>query len=302
MRRPNAPRALAALAAVAGLGAASLAASAQSQPTFGSPAAAPLATLAPTSGGATLAQLPLPQVTMTTPTSDAEFTVLASASSNGEILAAREALRRSRNPLVRTFAQRMIDDHTTANVGLQAATRGAGTRPAPVTALDPDAQRQLDTLRSTPQTQFDATYMLAQIPDHQKAAAIFTWETQNGRNSTLREYANRTLPNVRMHLQMAQAFRASNGATIGDVPTNTVPAVPGARPTGVPRNTPNGTTPNNPASQSNGSTSGQNNGTNGVNPANGQGTNSGGSTGVPLGSGTPAPVNASPAPGGTPRP
>jgi putative membrane protein len=300
MRQPNLPRALAALVAAAGVGGAALAASAQSQPTFGSPGSTPLATLAPQPGGATLSLLPLPAVTMITPSSDAEFTLLASATSNGEILAAREALRRSRNPLVRRYAQRMIDDHTTANVGLQAATRGAGTRPAPVTAIDPDAQRQLDALRSAPDPQFDATYMLAQIPDHQKALGIFQWEAQNGRNATLRDYANRTLPNLQMHLQMAQAFRASNGATIGEVPSSTVPVVPQPRASRVPGSTPNGTTPNNPSSPSNGSTSGQNNGTNGVSPGNAQGTNSSGTTGVPLGSGTPPPLNPSPAPSGSP--
>ncbi|MEA2664206.1 MAG: putative rane protein [Candidatus Eremiobacteraeota bacterium] len=238
MRQPNLPRTLAALVAAAGVGGAALAANAQSQPTFGAPGAASLATLAPQPGGATLAQLPLPAVTMIAPTSDAEFALLASATSNGEIATARETLRRSRNPLVRRFAQRMIDDHTGANVGLQAATRGAGTRPAPVTALDPDAQRQLDALRSVPDPQFDATYMLAQIPDHQKAIGIFGWEAQNGRNPTLRDYANRTLPNLQMHLQMAQAFRASNGATIGDVPGATLPAVPQPRASGVPGGTP----------------------------------------------------------------
>lgn len=288
MSRSNVPRALAALVAAASLGGGALSASAQSQPT-----------LAPQPGGATLAQLPLPAVTMVAPSSDAEFAQLASAASNGEIAAARETLRRSRNQLVRRFAQRIIDDHTSANVGLQAATRGTGTRPAPVTSLDPDAQRQLDALRSTPEPQFDATYMLAQIPDHQKAIGIFTWEAQNGRNASLRDYASRTLPNLQMHLQMAQAFRSSNGATIGEVPSGTVPVVPQPRASGVPGSTPNGTTPNNPASQSNGSTSGQNNGTNGVNTGT-QGTNSSGTTGVPLGSGTPPPLRPSPGPSGSP--
>ncbi len=281
MRRSTPPRALIALVTVAGLGAATLAAGAQSQPSLGSPTAA--ATLAPSAGGMTLAQMPLPQVTMTAPASDTEFARMAAESNNGEILAAREALRRSRNPLVRRFAQHMIDDHTTANVGLQAATRGAGTQPAPVLAVDRDARRQIDDLRSVPGTQFDATYMLAQIPDHQKAAAAFVWETQNGRNPTLRDYATRTLPNVRMHLDMAQAFRASNGASLGDAANMT----------------PNGSTSNNATSPSNGSTSGQNNGTSGVNPSLNQGSSSSGNTGVPLGSGTPPPL-PSPAPSSSP--
>ena len=283
------PRALAALVAAAGVGGAALSANAQSQPTFGSPASAPLATLAPLANGMTLVQAPLPPVTMVTPTSDGEFTALASASSNGEILAARETLRRSRNPLVRRFAQRIIDDHTTASVELQAATRGVGTRPAPVNVIDADASRQLDTLRAVPDSQYDATYVLAQIPDHQKAIGVFQWEAQNGRNATLRDYATRMLPNLQMHLQMAQAFRVSNGATIGDTPSSTLPVVAQPRASRVPGSTPNGTTPNNPASQSGGSTSGQNNGTNGIAP----GTNSSGTTGVPLGSGTPAPAPSS---------
>lgn len=226
-------RALSTLVVVAGIGAATLAASAQS-------------TLTP------LPERSEPPSTIVAPRGDLEFSRFAGASNTAEIDAAKLALRRSRNALVRTYAQRMIDDHTSAQVALQAATRGTGFPPAPVRSVDAEGAAMLETISGEQGPVFDADYMLGQIAAHRKAVANLTWEVENGRINSLKEYASKSLPAVKMHLAMATAFKSSNGATLN------APGFPDVTPMPTASGGPPPRLQNNPAAPTNGQSNQQN--------------------------------------------
>jgi len=166
-----------------------------------------------------LAQRPLAAATAAPPTSDEDFARIAGMANAAEIAEARLALQRTRNARVRAFAQRMIDDHSTAQVQLQAATRSTGLMPAPVQAVTAADRAEFDALTNAG-SDFDARYMLGQLPDHQNAMSAFSWEAANGKNASLRAYAVKTLPIVQQHLRLAQTFVASNGTSLGLTPND----------------------------------------------------------------------------------
>jgi putative membrane protein len=195
--QPAALLGLAALAAVAALGVLPGAATAQS---FAPP----------------LASRPMVGATMAPILNDLEFESAAAAINDLEIAEARLALLRSQNHSVRVFARKMIADHATASALLQAATRSLGDLRAPASGITIPARAEYLMLAKTPD--FDARYILGQIPNDSHSISALTWETMNGKNPKLRAYAIRTLPVVQKHLRWAQAFIASNGAPTGITP------------------------------------------------------------------------------------
>jgi predicted outer membrane protein len=262
-------RALAALVAVAGLAAATLAVSAQTPPG------------GPPPGGPGMDQRG-PRM----PASEADFVRALDAANTAELDAAKYVVNRTKNADVHQFAQHMIDDHSSAAVSLEAATRGTNLRPAPRdTQTSGPGRRALSMLMGETGSQLDDDYMRMQVPSHRRALSLLQWETANGQNMGLKDLAAKLTPTVQQHLQLAQGYLAAHNLTpfsppdARPVPGNVNPNNRGAG------NGPG--TPNNPASTSNGgSTSGQNNGTGGTsgNPVSAP-------TYAPMGSGTP-PANA----------
>jgi putative membrane protein len=260
-------RAMSALLAIAGLAAATLAVSAQTPP--GGP---------PGPGS----DRPGPRM----PASEAEFVRALDAANTAELDAAKYVVNRTKNADVHQFSQHMIDDHSSAAVALEAATRGTNLFPAPRDRdTNASATRMVRRLSGETGAQLDDDYMRMQVPAHRRALALLQWEAQNGQVTGLKELASKLTPTVQQHLQLAQNYLAAHNLTpfsppdARPVPGNVNPGNRGA-----------GTgpgTPNNPGSSSNGgSTSGQNNGTGGTtgNPVSAP-------TYVPLGAGTP-PANA----------
>jgi putative membrane protein len=278
-------RSLAALVAVAGLAAATLAVSAQPQP--GGPPPAPGM------------DRPGPRM----PAGEGDFVRQLDAANTAELDTAKYVVNRTKSAEVHQFAQHMIDDHSTAAVALEAATRGTNLRPAPREGeTSGQGRRGLAMLMGETGTKLDDDYMRIQVPAHRRALALLQWETQNGQNMGLKDLAAKLTPTVAQHLQLAQAYLAAHNLTPFAPPdAQPVPGNPNPNNRGAGQGP---GTPNNPASSTNGgSTSGQNNGTGGT-----AGNPVGAPTYSPLGSGTP-PANANggastpaPAPSSSPHP
>ena len=193
------------------------------------------------------------------PTNDADFVRALDATNTAELEMAKYVVNRTSDPAVHQFAQHMIDDHSTAAVKLEAATRGTNLIPVPrEMAADRGGMRALAVLEGEVGTQRDNDYIRIQVPAHRHALALLNWESENGTNAGLKTLATNLAPTVEQHLQLAQAYLAAHNLTPyappppGPVPGHVNPA----------GGTPGSGTPNNPGSTSNGgSTSGQNNGT-----------------------------------------
>lgn len=288
MKHQTTARALSAFVAISGLAAATLAVSAQTPPPGAPPSGTP-GMYGPPGAGTRL------------PANDAEFIRMIDNANTTELDSAKYVVNRTKDPSVHQFAQHMIEDHSTAAVKLEAATRGTNMRPAPRDDgdLTRGGARMLTILMSESGTQLDNDYMRMQVPAHRRALALLQWESQNGTNANLKTLATGLIPTVQQHLQLAQTYLAAHNLTpyaapdVLPVPGNVNPGNRGAGPgPGI---------PNNPASAPNGgSTSGQGNASGGTsgNPVTAP-------TYQPLGSGTPPPGaggSPSPMPSSSPRP
>jgi putative membrane protein len=123
-----------------------------------------------------------------------------------EIEAARMAQSKSQSDMVKTFAQRMIDDHTRALTEVQqlAQTKGV-TLP---TELDKMHKAKADKLAKLSGEQFDKAYMAqAGVSDHKKAHAKLRQAASKARDADVKALAGRLHPTVQDHLKMAQEHR-----------------------------------------------------------------------------------------------
>ena len=220
---------------------------------------------------------------MMMPNSDGQFVAMLSRMNEAQIEVARAVLGRTKNDAVRTFAQRMIDDHSSAEVALRSAAR-PGNFNVPVT------ERRMEMhmgrmLLAEGEPALDADYMSMQVPAQRQALAIMQWEIKNGTDAGLKAYASAQAPAIATHVSMALAYGATNGTSTrvnvggqilggGASGNGGVAGGNGGggayRPDGTgsgngsPATAPNGTAGNNPASTSGGSTNGTNNGSGGL--------------------------------------
>ncbi|HVZ10010.1 DUF4142 domain-containing protein [Rhodopila sp.] len=135
--------------------------------------------------------------------SDRTFAAEAAQGGVAEIQLGQLALQKAASPQVKEFANRMVTDHTTANQELAGVAK---TEKLSLPA-EPDARQKSDMERLSGLTgnAFDTAYMKQMVQDHEKTVAAFQKEAQTGRDPELKAFAQKYLPVLRQHLQMAQA-------------------------------------------------------------------------------------------------
>jgi len=138
---------------------------------------------------------------------DKQFARMAASGGMAEVQAAQLAQQRASSPQVRQFASRMITDHTAANTDLQQIAEQENIDlPSQPDSKDMAAMKRLSGMNGA---QFDQMYAQQELRDHQQDVALFRKEAQSGRNQALKEYAQKTLPTLQQHLQMAQQLNAN---------------------------------------------------------------------------------------------
>jgi putative membrane protein len=102
----------------------------------------------------------------------------------------------------KTFAARMVKDHTGTSTQLKAiATKAKLEVPG---AMDSSHQDKLDKLKGMQGADFDKEYDSMQIDAHKDAVDLFSRYSKSGDNKDLRAFASKTLPHLKEHLRMAQ--------------------------------------------------------------------------------------------------
>ncbi len=135
--------------------------------------------------------------------SNEKFVDKASALNVGEINAAKQALDKAESDAVKSFAQRMIDDHTKANEQLaelakQKNLEGKISQHADVKSMASSAQLKLMSGKS-----FDKSYIKSQVSAHKTAIETFQREAEQGQDPELKAFAQKTLPTLKEHLELA---------------------------------------------------------------------------------------------------
>ena len=126
-----------------------------------------------------------------------------------EVELGRLAVQKAKSPEVKQFAQRMVADHSKANVELkQLASNKNVTLPA-----EPNAQQKADKdrLSKLSGAEFDREYMSMMTAGHDKAVAAFEAEARDGRETDVKAWASKTLPTLKEHQTLAKSIAAKLG-------------------------------------------------------------------------------------------
>jgi putative membrane protein len=131
-----------------------------------------------------------------------DFIKEAAMSDMLEIEAAKIAQQKG-NANEKKFAEQMITDHTKTSNELKSMAP-SDMKSAIPTALDDSSQKKLDKLRNTRDQAFASEYDPMQVSAHEDAVSLFERYAKGGEDPKLKDWAGKTLPALRHHLEMAQ--------------------------------------------------------------------------------------------------
>ena len=134
--------------------------------------------------------------------SDRKFIKDAAEGGMMEVELGRIAASKGVNPDVKSFGQRMVDDHSKANDQLKQVASSKGvTVPA---SLPASKQKEIDKFNKLAGAAFDSAYVSHMVSDHKKDVAEFQKESKNGKDTDVKSFATNTLPTLQDHLKMIQ--------------------------------------------------------------------------------------------------
>jgi putative membrane protein len=128
------------------------------------------------------------------------FVNTAAVSNLFEIQSSQLAEQKATADNLKTFAAKMITDHTAAGQQMEAAAQSQNI--SLPTALDQQQQQDLTQLQGLSGPQFDQAYTQMQLKAHDDAVALFGGYAQSGHAGALKDFAGKTLPVLQMHQQM----------------------------------------------------------------------------------------------------
>jgi len=133
---------------------------------------------------------------------DKEFVSDAGMDGLFEVQAGNLALQKAESAEVKSFAQRMVTDHGTANTELaQLATTKGLALPTELGGPMKDAYQHLEGLSGAA---FDKAYMQHMVEGHNKDVAEFEKVSTTGGDADLKAWAGKTLPTLQQHQAQAK--------------------------------------------------------------------------------------------------
>lgn len=133
---------------------------------------------------------------------DRRFVAEAVPAGLAEVELGRLAARRAGSAEVRTFAERMVDDHGQTNERLLAFAQHYEID-APK-RLNPTYREIKDALSRLQGDAFDRAYMQRQVQEHERQVALYQRQARHGKAAALQALAQTAEPMLQMHLQAAR--------------------------------------------------------------------------------------------------
>jgi putative membrane protein len=138
---------------------------------------------------------------------DTKFMKEAAMGGMEEVDLGKLAAQKASSADVKSFAQKMVDDHSKANDQLQQlATQKGVTLPTGMSAAEKSDTAKLDKLSGA---DFDKAYVSMMVKDHKKDVADFEKAAKSSKDSDLKSWASTTLPTLQDHLKMIQGISAT---------------------------------------------------------------------------------------------
>ena len=147
---------------------------------------------------------------------DTEFLKKANQGSVDEIDLAQLALKKGASEDVKTFAQKMIDDHTKLIEDMKSfATEAGVSKPDHPDASTEAEKLKLDLLSGE---KFDKAYIKQAVQDHHKDLLEFQTEAKTTGYPAFKDAVEKGEKVVREHLEMANQLAKKNGIAPAPVP------------------------------------------------------------------------------------
>lgn len=116
----------------------------------------------------------------------------------------------------KAFAAQMVADHTKTSTELKGLVSRGKVKAELPTALDSAHQSKLDKLKNTSGNDFSSQFDSMQVDAHKDAVDLFERYSKGGDNADLKDWAGKTLPALRHHLEMAQNLGKKAAPTVGE--------------------------------------------------------------------------------------
>ena len=145
---------------------------------------------------------------------DTLFMMAVSMSNRFEIESSQAALQKNVGGATLTFANKMILEHNKAQTALAALAQKKNISSLP---KDSGAQNRMliNNLTLSGGAEFLKGYLTAQLEGHKNTVKIFETEIKLGKDADVKAFAQKNLPTIQMHTQMAAALVASSGKSAG---------------------------------------------------------------------------------------
>jgi putative membrane protein len=142
---------------------------------------------------------------------DAAFMKNAAESGIAEVEASRLALTKAANTQVKGFAQQMVDDHTKTAGELKALA--ASKNVSLPTGPSMMQKAGLKALRGLEGAKFDARYAEQfGVKAHEDTVRLFQNAVSKSKDGDVKAFAQKTLPTLQHHLEMAKDLSKSTAA------------------------------------------------------------------------------------------
>ena len=140
--------------------------------------------------------------------SDADFAVEAANGGMMEVEMGNYAQQNAFSSRVKDFGAMMARDHSQVNSELKALAASKNiTLPATMGA---DAHKEMEDLMKKKGKDFDKAYMNMMLDDHKKDVKAFEKAASDCKDADLKNFASKTLPVLRTHLDSTKAITGKN--------------------------------------------------------------------------------------------
>jgi putative membrane protein len=135
-----------------------------------------------------------------------DFVKEAATSDMLEIAAGKVAQEKG-NAEEKKFAEQMITDHSKTTDDIKGMVTSGEVKAELPAGLDDASQKKLDKLRDVRAQAFSSEYDPMQVSAHKDAVSLFERYSRSGENAKLKDWAGKTLPTLRHHLEMAEGLQ-----------------------------------------------------------------------------------------------
>jgi putative membrane protein len=131
-----------------------------------------------------------------------------------EVTLGQMAAEKGQNEAVKDFGKRMVKDHGKANEELKNLAKSEGvTLPTEMSSEGKELQQRLQKLSGA---EFDKVYMEEMVKDHKKDIEAFNQQANTGTDADVKNWAAKTLPTLREHLQLGESAAEKVGVKMTD--------------------------------------------------------------------------------------